>query len=49
MTKLKRTVKDMFKSRFSGQRLSATERYLASAQTLEEVERRQRELMRRGF
>lgn len=49
MTKLKRTVKDLFKSRLSGQRLSAAERYLASAQTLEEIERRQRELMRQGL
>jgi len=49
MTKLKRTVKDLFKARFAGKRLSAAERYLASAQSLEEVERRQRELMRQGF
>ena len=49
MTKLKRTVKDLLKSRFSSSRMSAAERYLASAQTLEEVERRQRELMRKGF
>lgn len=49
MTKLKRTVKDLLKSRFASKRLSAAEQYLASAQTLEEVERRQRELMRQGF
>ncbi|HSG03027.1 MAG TPA: hypothetical protein VLA39_04775 [Marinobacterium sp.] len=49
MTKLKRTVKDLLKGRFSGKRLSAAERYLAGAQTLEDVERRQRELMRQGF
>lgn len=49
MTKLKRTVKDLLKSRFSSNRMSAAERYLSSAQSLEEVERRQRELMRQGF
>ena len=49
MTKLKRTVKDLLKSRFASQRLSAAERYLAASQSLEEVERRQRELMRQGF
>jgi len=49
MTKLKRTIKDMLKSRFASKRMSAAERYLAGAQSLEEVERRQRELMRQGF
>lgn len=49
MTKLKRTVKDLIKSRFSSNRVSQAERYLAAATTLEDLERRQRELMRKGF
>lgn len=49
MTKLKRSVKDFIKSRFSSNRTSYAERYLAAATTLEDLERRQRELMRQGF
>lgn len=47
MTKLKRTLKEIIKNRFN--RESYTERYLASASSLEEIERRQRELTRQGY
>ena len=48
MTKLKRTLIDALKSRFSTSSNYA-ERYLSNAASLEDLERRQRELMVRGL
>lgn len=47
MTKLKRTLKEIIKNRFN--RESHVDRYLSGASSLEEIERRQRELTRQGF
>lgn len=49
MTKLKRTLKAAFMNRFAGRRMSDTDRYLSNATSLEDLERRQRELMSRGL
>ncbi len=49
MTRLKRTLKDLFKAQLTHKRTSYAERYLAGSCSLEEVERRQRELTRMGL